>query len=261
MQFTFLFHHSATGLAVHPAVTLVSGDTVTIQVVPSMKLHVGCYTGRCGAQSCPGMYFEQQDYRRCVGEVFQIYRAAGPGQVKTGDKVGFYFPYKRKWLRAAGGQQTDLIGCPGVPANSRHRLNTRCSGEVFQIYRAAGPGQVKVGDKVGFYFPYKRKWIGRGGDLAPCPGVPANSRHRLNTRCWGEVFQLYARGKSTGQPIDQLDHVMIYYPQGKNFYMYRHDNARNDGFVRSSCPGQCLPPQPSAYERCYRYVFAIRKKL
>ena len=140
----------------------------------------------------------------------------------------------------------------------------RCRGEVFQIYRAAGRGEVKIGDNVGFYYPLKRLWlaaVASQGHLASCPGVPRNSNHRLNTRCWGEVFQIYARGKSTGQPIDQLDHVMIYMPRHKAFLEYRHDNARNDGLVRSTCPGRCLPPQPSAYEKCFRYVFAIRKKL
>ena len=39
-----------------------------------------------------GSYFDPVDYHKCVGLVFQIYRAAGAGQVKIGDDVGFYYP-------------------------------------------------------------------------------------------------------------------------------------------------------------------------
>ena len=40
-------------------------------------------------------YFDPVDYHKCVGEVFQVYFAAGAGQVKIGDDVGFYYPKSR----------------------------------------------------------------------------------------------------------------------------------------------------------------------
>ena len=198
----FFFHHSATSLAVHPASTFTSGNTISIQVVANPRLHVGCVSGKCGADPCAGMYFEPEEYGKCRGEVFQIYRAAGAGQIKTGDVVGFYFPLKQRWIRA-----------------------------------------------------------GNPSDLAPCPGVPHNSNHRMNLRCVGELFRIYARGKGTGQPIDQLDHVMIYYQHSKDFLQYPHNKGLRHGLVRSTCPGQCLPPHSSTYERCFQNVFTIRKKM
>ena len=34
---------------------------------------------------------------------------------------------------------------------------TNCWGEVFRIYRMSGPGNVRVGDVVGIYYPRERK--------------------------------------------------------------------------------------------------------
>ena len=193
---------AATGLSVYPVAILYSGDTVTIQVVAYMKLHIGCHTGRCGAQSCPGLYFDPIEYSRCTGEVFQIYRAAGLGPVRSGEDVGFYFPARRAWLR--GWPQTDL---------------------------------------------------GR------CPGLPRNSHYHLNTGCWGEVFKLRARGKRHGQPIDILDHVMIYYPRSRAYLRYRYPYANVNGLVRGTCPGPHFPTSQRSYEKCPGYVFRIHKQM
>ena len=205
--FQVFSYHSATSLTVHRVVTLSSGDTISIQVMNNLRLHVGYSSGNGGADTCAGPYFDPEDYAKCTGEVFQIYRVAGPGQVKVGDIVGFYSPLKRQWMSAVG-TQTHLSPCPGIPQNSHHRPTRD----------------------------------------------PKN-------RCWGEVFQIYARGKNEGQPIDQLDHVMIYYSRQKGFLQYPHTNGRKNGLVRSTCPGECLPPPASSYERCFQNVFAIHKKM
>ena len=202
MHFMLFFHHSATSLRFRRGGTIFSGSTITIQIVHNKRLHVGCYGGNCGGATCPGLYFSPWDYGRCRGEVFQVYRAAGPGAVRVGDDVGFYYPERRQWISAVRSQT----------------------------------------------------------NLAPCPGVPRNSRHRLNTSCWGEVFKIYARGKRVGQPIGESDSVMIYYPRSRGFLQYPHSNGLRDGLVRSTCPGRYKPPSLRAYDRCFQYVFEIHQR-
>ena len=73
MHFMFFFHYSAISLTVHPPVTFSSGDTITIQIVANMRLHVGCFSGNCGEDYYVGSYFDPLDYHKCVGQVFQIY--------------------------------------------------------------------------------------------------------------------------------------------------------------------------------------------
>ena len=87
---------------------------------------------------------------------------------------------------------------------------TVCWGEVFQIYRAAGSGRVRAGDIVGFYYPHQPgHWLGcPGANCAKfdCPGFPTSAHGFASVdhwiRYWGEVFRVYANGKSYGTVIN-----------------------------------------------------------
>ena len=137
-----------------------------------------------------------------------------------------------------------------------------CWGEVFRIYRRNGPGTVTAGDYVGIYYPRESgKWLGCAGSQcgkAGCPGQP--SQHGFQSpskwsQCWGEVFRIYARGKSIGDSIHAHDQIMLYYVRGSNWFALSHNVAHHE-----TCPGRVLPPPNSRYEPCWGENFEIWKK-
>ena len=144
---------------------------------------------------------------------------------------------------------------------------TTCWGEVFQIYRASGPGRVRVGDLVGIHFPGRstsgrQLWLGCNWlscYTASCPGQPTTA-HGFATqehwyRCWGEVFKIYAKGKSDGAIINDRDDIMLYYLQEQLWV------AQGDGDTKKfPCPGSTRPPPLSKYDFCPWETFTIWKK-
>ena len=66
------------------------GSTIALQT--SIRYNwLGC-SPYCKAYRCPRMYFDYSDWSQCRGEVFRIYRSAGPGSIRVGDYVGLYYP-------------------------------------------------------------------------------------------------------------------------------------------------------------------------
>ena len=138
----------------------------------------------------------------------------------------------------------------------------RCGGEIFQIYRASGPGYIRVGDLVGLYFPAQDKWLGCPHSVCgkyDCPGSPTwhygFSSISKWSRCGGEVFKIYARNKGTHFLIAAHDDVMFYYVAGKQWLsLQANQNAKKE-----TCPGLSLPPSASKYDFCGAEVFNINK--
>ena len=50
----------------------------------------------------------------CWGEVFQIYRAFGSGNIESGDFVGIYYPRVSRWFSLRK-NQAHTEQCPGKP--------------------------------------------------------------------------------------------------------------------------------------------------
>ena len=78
---------------------------------------------------------------------------------------------------------------------------------------------MRAGDIVGFYYPYQPGfWLGCAGANcanSDCPGSPTTAHGFASedhwVRCWGEVFRVYANGKSSGTVINSGDDIMLYY--------------------------------------------------
>ena len=145
--------------------------------------------------------------------------------------------------------------CPGYSMTW-----TGCEGEVFQFYRARGPGAVRVGDVVGVYYPYEPgKWLGCwSGDCekATCPGTPSNTYGFQNsekwTACGGEVFVIYAQGKTVGSVIKEHDTIMLYYLIGNQWV-----NLANTNVARGSGPGTTRPPAYATYTSQWSYTLEV----
>ena len=153
--------------------------------------------------------------------------------------------------------------CPGFAMSGDKWIN--CGGEVFQFYRARGPGAVRVGDLVGIYHPLTPgKWLGcnsPSGDCGKytCPGTPSNTYGFQSqdkwTLCGGEVFKIYAKGKALNSVINEQDIIMLYYLIGNQWV-----NLANTNVARGSGPGTTRPPSDATFERNWSYTLDVWKE-
>ena len=77
-----------------------------------MARWLGCAGNPCVGAPCPGMFFTGAEWNNCYGEVFQIYRALGRGDIQSGDFVGLYYVRSRRWFSLAG-NKAHTNTCPG----------------------------------------------------------------------------------------------------------------------------------------------------
>ena len=147
--------------------------------------------------------------------------------------------------------------CPGMNIDTTDW--TQCSENVFQLYHSNGPGVIRVGDYVAFYFPTARKWFSMYRNLghlqSQCPGLPNRiyGFHREDSweYCGSEVFRIHAEGKLDRQTIEDQDAITLYFPDGGQYLGL--DTAIPSC---SGCPGT-YPPNPTAYDTCVGEAFEI----
>ena len=169
---------------------------------------------------------------------------------------------KNAWLGCAG-TLCGLATCPSVNGNYRH-FDTRCYGEDFQIIGEGTHGSsIKSGQQIRLSYLYEHNtWMscssGYRCGKATCPGTTAQGSNFNNNRCYGEIFKIYARGKTIGQTIYNGDVVMLYYPHGCKYVSIQGENlggANNLNF----CPG-IAPPAYFSYGICSKNAFRIYRK-
>jgi len=74
-------------------------------------------------------------------------------------------------------------------------------------------------------------------------------------RCFGEVFKIYARGKSLGSAITAHDTVMLFYIQDQKWV------GLDTTYVgHRTCPGTARPPPSDKYERCWGEAMEVWKR-
>ena len=137
-----------------------------------------------------------------------------------------------------------------------------CWGEVFEIYRARGPGKVQVGDLVGLHYPRQHgTWLGCAGSKcgkASCPGSPSTTHGFAASenwyRCWGEVFKIYVKGKTSG-PVRSDDDISLYYLQNQNWAAVGYGSM-----VKLPCLGTARPPTVTKFDSCAFETFRLWKK-
>ena len=180
--------------------------------------------------------------------------------VFQGDTVAFQPLYdKNRWLGCPA-TQCDKRTCPRLFMEDADW--NRCWGEVFQIYRRDGPGVLRVGDVVGIFYPREKNWLSlyRGtGHKSPCPGAPSiahgfSSAAKWN-QCWGEVFQIYAKGKTHGTIINDGDSITLLYIRSGRWV-----GLVNTNVDLRTCPGRVRPPPDDRYDVCWGEIFELVKK-
>ena len=183
---------------------LSHGDTIALQTFVRARW-LSCSSTACTARSCPNMIMMGNDWDTCYGEVFQIYRASGPGRVRVGDLVGLYYPnLPGKWF-----------GCPGI---GRGCVKTICPGH----------------PTIAHGFAAQDNWY----------------------RCWGEVFRIYTNGKRNGDVINSGDDIMFYYIQEGNWI----SQPVTGNVAKFHCPGIVRPPPLSRFDVCPSETFKVWKR-
>ena len=178
------------------------------------------------------------------------------------NNVAFQSYNRAYWLSCHVSPCKSRYTCPGF-AFSGTEWTTNCPSEVFQFYRARGPGPLRVGDVVGIYYPQEAgKWLGcSGGNCVKttCPGTPSTTYGFQNIEKWtvcpGEVFVIYAQGKTVGSTINKHDIIMLYYLIGNQWV-----NLASTTVTRGSGPGTTRPPSARTYERNWSYTLEIWKQ-
>ena len=181
-----------------------------------------------------------------------------PITIRHGSKVAFQSYIRYSWLGCSGSTTSCANrGCPGL--YMRGNDWSSCYKNVFQIFRAKGYGDVRVGDLVGLYLIRETgKWFGCRATLCAkntCPGA-ARYKYGFNTpelwyRCYGSVFQIYAHGKQLGDTVNDQDDIMLFYLQDQDWIgAYSSDHHRG-------CPGTTRPPLVNKYDSCGGEVYKI----
>ena len=183
------------------------------------------------------------------------------GVIYQGDTIASQTWTRSVWLSCSSTPYCSDNTCPLMYLTSDDW--NRCRGEVFRIYRALGPGAVRVGDLVGLYYPRGGRWLGCAGincAKATCPGYPTTAYGFVSPehwyRCWGEVFKIYARGKGSGAVINAQDDIALYYLQQGLWVGQGYERLTG----KYPCLGSSRPPPLASYDGCGWENFRIWKR-
>ncbi len=177
-------------------------------------------------------------------------------ELYSGEAVTLQTTTQHRWLSCAG-------NIPCHTTSSLPGLSYTEDEEVFELYRVFGPGTVKAGDFVGFHYPNENgKWLGCANwecAKSSCPGNPSPQSGFDDTtkwrRCYGEVFQVFARGKAVGEAVNDGDDITLLYVHGKDWLSHQEGIAHR----YTGCLGAEQPPADASYNRCSGETFKIWK--
>ena len=168
------------------------------------------------------------------------------------------------WLGCPDGNRIcDLRTCPSRNYNFRNFVN-RCYGENFQIIgEGTSYTSIKSGQRIRLRYLHEHNtWIGYPNgincDKRTCPGTTSQGGNFANNRCWGEIFRMYARGKTDGQTIYNGAVVMLYYERSGRYVSIQGKNYGDDTSL-DFCPGS-PPPAYLSYGICSKNAFRIYRK-
>ena len=171
---------------------------------------------------------------------------------------------KDAWLGCPDSNKIcDLRTCPSSNENYRH-FDNRCWGEDFQIIgEGISNTSIKSGQRIRLrYLNERNTWMGcplnKYCDKRTCPGTTSQGGNFANNRCWGEIFIIFARGRTNGQIIYNGDLVMLYYQHNGRYVSIQGKNFGDDTSL-DFCPGM-VPPAYLSYGICSKNVFRIYRK-
>jgi hypothetical protein len=139
------------------------GSTAALQMLQNNHWFT-CFGSLCTSTTCPGRFFDGDDWIHCWGAVYRIVRPRGAGHILTGDFVGLYFPRGSNWFSASNGGG-HRANCPGT-FNEEYGFESlekwfECGGEVFQVFaKGKGYGEtITDQDTLSFYYTVDRTYV------------------------------------------------------------------------------------------------------
>ena len=149
------------------------------------------------------------------------------------------------------------------PTLIKHYRNFgHCNGEVFQIIgKGAFHDSIKSGQQIRIRFVRDHNsWMGCPAKThcgtSICPGTTVQASDF--SICGGEIFEIYARGKTNGETIHNGDVVMLYHPGDRRYVSIQGENEADDTSL-NYCPG-IVPPAYLSYSICSKNAFQIYRK-
>jgi len=189
-----------------------------------------------------------------------IFTGTGVAQLRDQNYVKFQFL----------GTRDAWLGCPNSVCSlqtcsnyGKHPIDGRCYGEEFQII-GEGPDQssIRSGQRIRIHYQHENNtWIGCSDHFGNrckkenCSGTSLQGKIFTNNRCWGEAFNIYARGKNNGEIINNGDLVMIYYRHLGRYLTIQKEYEGSETSL-NYCPGK-IPPAYLTYSICSKNVFRI----
>ncbi len=182
---------------------IASGNTIALQTFVKDQ-YFSCAGRVCARSGCPRAHMDKNDWNRCTGEVFRIYRKSGRGAVRVHDLVGLYYPRESgRWLGCAG-NKCGKAPCPGQPTrhygfNHRNKWNG-CWGEVFRIYAKGKKRHAVVNsdDEISLYYVRGKAWVSQGFHQTVKRGCLGNSLPPSVSKydgCAHETFTIWKKKK------------------------------------------------------------------
>ena len=180
---------------------LNSGDTIALQT-HIRNYWLSCAHGGCLKTLCPHMHFTGSDWSTCLGEVYEIHRANGPGQVRVGDLVGIHYPHLAGNWMGCKGSGCSRTSCPGQPttthgfASEEHWFT--CCSEVFKIYanEKNDSAVINSGDDIMLYILDESRWVAQGEGLTTisyCAGTIRPPPIEKFDLCHQETFTIWKK--------------------------------------------------------------------
>ena len=191
-----------------------------------------------------------EDCSYCVFLLYQLVLEQGSG-VALKLLTGYHL-----WFSCWYYQNCHTDPCPGHEFDDSERIP--CRGEAFKMYRALGPGEIRTGDFVGLYYPEEGNWfaVTNGvGQKSSCPGAPTMndgfSSYGKWVECGDSAFQVYAKGKVTGEKITDKDILAFYHPglTEKTYVEFLSNSIGTSTCLRDAA-NNIRPPPSSAYDNC-----------
>ena len=167
------------------------------------------------------------------------------------------------------GAKNAWLGCPHAVCDSRrcpsygknyHDFD-ECGGEKFQIIgEGTRYSTIKCGQRIRLHFANTWMSCAKNNrcDKRTCSGTTTQGTDFKNDRCWGEMFRIYARGKTNGQTIYNGDVVMLYYEHDGKYVSIQGEIDGSDTSL-NFCPA-VVPPPYLSYGICSKNSFRIYQK-
>ena len=148
------------------------------------------------------------------------------------------------------------------PNNKAYYDFQECGSEVFQIIgEGSTHNPIKSGQRIRLrYVNAESTWMGcptkNHCERKTCPGTAIHASDF--SKCRGEIFRIYARGKRNEEIIYDGDLVMLYLPIAGRSVSIQGENEGDDTSL-NFCPG-LTPPVYLSYGICSKSVFRIYRK-